>query len=242
MGKTAASVEEQPELWEWLAQQHNNSDPVRADAARYVSERWQYGPWYNHRKVLGVLATEESPHLHGMRLLTDDYVDLFGLTATSQLRGPQRTGVVSPLVPVGREQCSHIHRSGKTCRRDAIPGTSLCGWHGGSWISESERAEVVSRISERLVDISDRAVSTLADLMDNAKSEKVRHDSAVAILDRIGLSPVQKVELDVTRSAEDAAAAVRARIEEIRARELAASTPTDGLVEDVVDGEIVEDG
>lgn len=237
-----------PPVWEWMAQQHNNTDPERAEAARYVSERWQYGPWYSHRKVLSTLTAEKNEHLHGFQLLTQDFVELFDIGVKDQL-GEHRLGVVSPLVPVGREQCTHTYRSGKQCKRDSVPGAGLCGDHGGSWISEAERALIVERVSARLVDISERAVATMADLMDNARSEKVRGDMAIAILDRIGVGPITKMELDITNNAEDAATRVRDRMEQIRERRaemerreaerlaLAAAE----AAEDIVDGDVVED-
>lgn len=228
MGKPRSDV---PPFWEWLAQQHNNSDPVRAEAARYIAERWQFGPWYNHRKVLSTLQAEGSDHLHGARLLTQDFVDLFDVEPAAQLR-EHNLGVVSPLVPVGREQCTHHYRSGKQCSKDAIPGTSLCGNHGGSWITDEERAEVVQKVSARLVDISERAVVVLADLLDNAKSEKVRYDAAVAILDRVGVGPIQKLELSVTPEAERVASEVRARILELKRKNEEGVVPGEVVVED----------
>lgn len=218
MGKrTAAASDDTPPFWEWLAQQHNNTDPVRAAAARYIAERWQFGIWYNHRRVLSTLQAEDSEHLHGTRLLTQDFVELFDVSASDQLR-EHHLGVVSPLVPVGREQCEHQYRSGKRCSRDAVPGAGQCSNHGGSWINETERAEMVEKVSARLVDLAERAVATLADLMDNAKSEKVRGDAAIAILDRVGVGPIQKLELSVTPEAEKVASEVRARIYELKAK------------------------
>ncbi len=203
-----------PSVVFWLAQQHLNSDTERATAARYVGERWPYTNGYNHAKVLKTLAAEEDPHLNGMRLLTEDYADLFGLAPDEQF---EHVGVISPLVPVGRERCGHTLKSDKQCPRDAIPGAGLCGYHGGSWINESERAEMVGKVSEKLVDLSGRAIEVLAHLMDNARSEKVRQDSAMAILDRIGVGPVNKLELSVTPAAEEAAEQIRARVIELAA-------------------------
>jgi len=231
-----------PPFWEWMAQQHNNSDPARAAAARYIGDRWQFGPWYKHQRVLSALGTEESEHLRAARLLTDDYAELFGLDVAEQLHGFQATGVISPLVPVTADQCQWVYKSNKRCTRDAAPGADKCGWHGGTMITEQERVEIVAQIAARLVDISDRAVATLAHLMDNAKSEKVRHDSAVAILDRIGVGPISKVELDITQSAEFQAAQVRERLGKLRARQTPALPPAaEPESGDIVDAEVVEE-
>lgn len=227
--KSSGRSDEVPPIWEWLAQQHNNADPLRAEAVRHVGERWQFGPWYNHRKVMSTLQAEESEHLHGMRLLQQDFVEFFDIEPEGQIR-EHGLGVVSPLIPVGREQCTHTYRSGRRCRRDAVPGAGMCGDHGGSWISETERAEMVEKISQRLVDIGDRAIATMADLMDNAKSEKVRGDMAIAILDRIGVGPINKVELSVTPEAERVAHEVRARILELK-------KSNETIIGEVVEGE-----
>lgn len=228
MGRKSSELRKDgvPLLVEWMAQQHNNSDPVRAAAARYIGDRWPFSNGYNHARVLKLLGSENSEYLHGARLLTEDYAETFGLEADEQF---EHVGVIGPLVPVAREQCTHHYKSGKLCDRDAVPGSGACGYHGGSWMNESERAEMVQRVSERLVDISDRAVGVLADLMDNARSEKVRHDAAVAILDRVGVGPVSKVELEITPAAEEAAAEIRGRLLKLAARN-----------GDIVPGEIVE--
>lgn len=237
-GKGERRLDDVPPFWEWLAQQHNNTDAVRAEAARYIAERWQLGPWYNHRKVLSSLKAEESEHLHGARLLTQDFADLFDLAPEEQVRD-HGLGVVSPLVPVGREQCTHEFKSGRRCRRDAVPGAGVCGQHGGSWMNESERAEMVQQINAKMVDLAERAVATMADLMDNAKSEKVRGDMAVALLDRIGVGPINKVELSVTPAAEEVTQTVKARLIALRG----GVAPVDAEADDdgVVDGEVVSD-
>lgn len=216
MGRKQSELRDEgvPSIVFWLAQQHLNSDPVRAEAARYVGERWPFTNGYHHAKVLKTLASEEDPHLHGMRLLTEDYAELFGLAPDEQF---EHVGVVGPLVPVARERCGHTLKSDKQCPRDAIPGAGFCGYHGGSWINETERAEMVGKISEKLVDLSSRAVTVLADLMDNARSEKVRLDAAAAILDRIGVGPINKLELSVTPQAEEAADQIRARVIQLAA-------------------------
>lgn len=194
-----------PPVWEWMAGQHLNSDPECAEAARHVSGRWGFSPYYNHARALRTLQSENSEHLNGLRRLTEQYADQFGIEPSKQIK---TYGAITPLIPLHREQCSHDTSPGRHCTRDAVPGTGLCGNHGGQWITDAERLEIVRQISGRLVDISERAVSTLADLMDNAKSEMVRMQSAVSILDRIGLSPVQQIELNVTNQAEEAAAQV----------------------------------
>lgn len=220
-----------PPFWEWMSRQHLNADAVRAEAARYIASRWDYGPWYRNNQVLRALESENSPYANGLRLLMQDYSEQFDVSARDQMR--ERLGVVSPLVPVGREECNHPFPNGKRCTRDAIPGAGVCSVHGGSWITEAEREAMASAIQQRLIDLSTRAVTVLADLMDNAKSEKVRFDAAVAVLDRSGIGAVTKVEVSVTQEAEAVTDAVRARLEQIRARA--------GEKEKFIDAEVISD-
>ena len=204
--------EEAPPIWEWMAQQHLNPDPECADAASHVNERWGFNHYYNHARALRSLQSEQSEYLHGLRKLTEQYTDQFGLEPNLQIKA---YGSISPLIPLHRERCSYETSPSRFCKRDAVPGTGLCGNHGGQWITDAERLEIVKKISGRLVDISDRAVHVISDLMDNARSEKVRLEAAIAVLDRIGLSPVQQIELNVTNQAEEAAALVLENLNKI---------------------------
>lgn len=242
MARNQSDEDEIPPIWEWMAGQHLNSHPECAAAARHVSERWGFNPYYNHAVALRSLQSEQSEHLNGLRLLTEQYADQFGISPTKQIKA---YGAITPLIPLTREQCTHETSPGRHCTRDAVPGTGVCGNHGGQWITDAERLEIVRQISGRLVDISDRAVRTLADLMDNAKSEMVRMQSAIAVLDRIGLSPVQQIELNVTNQAEEAAAQVLENLERIgaqlenRRRVESQILATEGE-EDAVEAEVIE--
>jgi hypothetical protein len=202
-----------PPFHMWMAEQHLNTDPTRRDAAIHIRDRFGFYENYRHGFILRKLVAEDSPHVRGAQQLADDYARLFNLEPDKQM---QTFGGISPLVPVVLEQCNHLTRANRACQRDAVPGTGRCGYHGGQWVTENERAAVVKEISGRLVDISDRAVRVIADLMDNAKSEKVRLDAAIAVLDRVGVGPTQTLELDLTTSAESTAAEVIARLERLR--------------------------
>lgn len=215
--------ERPPAFWEWMGRQHLNADPMRAAAAIHVKSRWDLGPWYRNNEALRALEGENSEHAQGLRLLTQDYAEQFDKSARDQMA--ERLGAISPLVQVFREQCSK-------CTADALPGAGVCSKHGGSWITEEERANVSAAIQERLVGLSVRAVSVLDDLMTNAKSEKVRYDAAVAILDRSGLGAVQKVEVSVTETAESAASEIRGRLISLQERAKDATVPGE-----VVNGE-----
>lgn len=209
---------------EWLAQQTSNLDPDRAAAAKYVVDRWPVA-YVNADKILRSLIAEESEFVIGFRLLIEEYVDFYDIDSSKQL---DVLRMVAPGVEILRERCSE-------CKREAVPGTGKCSRHGIGLMSEQERTDLVNRISERLLLASDRALRVMFDLMDNAKSEKVRGDMALALMDRIGAGPTSKVELDITGRAEDAAEQVRARLIRLHAVEEARDEDAD-----VVPGETVK--
>lgn len=191
---------------EWLAQQSSNLDPERAEAAKYVTERWPV-TYANADRILRALIAEDSEFVVGFRLLIEEYVDFFGIDPRKQL---ETLRMVAPGVNVTVTRCSE-------CKREEVPGTGKCARHGVGLMTEQERRDLVDRISEKMVLASDRALRVVLDLMDNAKSEKVRGDMALALFDRIGAGPISKVELDVTPRAEAAANEVRGRLLKLQA-------------------------
>lgn len=201
-----ASYDEPAESFpQWLAQQTSNLDPDRAEAAKYVVERWPV-TMTSADRTLRTLIAEDSEHVSGFRLLIEEYVDYFGLDPSKQI---DVLRMVAPGVEVPREKCTE-------CKREAVAGTGKCQRHGVGLMSEQERQLLVARVSERLVLASDRAVRVMLDLMDNARSEKVRGDMALALFDRIGAGPTTKIELNVSKSAEEAAEEVRGRLFKLR--------------------------
>lgn len=217
-------------MYEWLASQHLNTDERRAAAARYLAERFGFWEGYNHARALRMLGRENSEHLLGAQLLSDDYASQFQLDGKDRLA---KTGLAGPLVPVDVVQCNWEYASTKRCQRVAIPGAEKCGQHGGAWISEAERENLASSVMDRLVLLTDRAVGALEGLLD-AGSEKVRLEAALGILDRAGVGAAKKVDINITNEAEQEAEEVMSRLERL-ARELSGKAELEVLEAEVAD-------
>jgi hypothetical protein len=50
-------------------------------------------------------------------------------------------------------------------------------------------------VADHLLGLSERAVGVIEDLLDHGRSEKVRLDAAVAVLDRVGVGPTSTLRL-----------------------------------------------
>jgi hypothetical protein len=219
-----------PPMYEWLASQHMNIDPRRAAAARYLAERFGFWEGYSHARALRVLGREKSEHLLGAQLLSDDYASQFQLDAKDRI---VKTGLAGPLVPVDVVQCNWEYSSAKRCQRVAIPGAEKCGQHGGAWISEEERENLVSSVMDRLILLTDKAVGTLEGLLD-AGSEKVRLEAALGILDRAGVGAAKKIDLNITNEAELEAAEALNRLEAL-AKEFQSKAELEAIEGEIVD-------
>lgn len=200
-----------PSMGEWLTMQTTNSDRMRRDAAVHVVGRWD-ARWLDFAKVLRILGREESVHLLGAQALAGDYASFFNITPSAQFKS---SGAVGSLIPLDMVRCIELNRNGNQCTRPGVPGNDRCWQHGGTWITQEELDRVSAHVSERLMTATDRAVRVLEDLMDDARSELVRLQAALAVLDRSGIGPSSRIELDVTNSSEEAAREVRRRIDEL---------------------------
>lgn len=175
--KNKDGSEKAPPLWRWFSAQAAHSIPERAAAAKHVRERFNLAFSY-FSKIDRALAEEDSEHLIGFRELLDEYRVLFNI-ADDDDEFARQTGVGGKMLPVGIERCER-------CKRESIPGTGLCARHGGQWISEKDVADISRRNHERILVLSGQALRALEDLLDNAKSEQVRMQTAMVILDRAG--------------------------------------------------------
>lgn len=110
--------------------------------------------------------------------------------------------------------CSH-RLTGESCKDsyNATFPTRVMGWitrginekAQSSYISAYNNSKLVKRIMEQSViplwvlnqDVNQRAINTLIELMDNADSEKVRSDSANALLNHLKKPDSVQVELNV---------------------------------------------
>lgn len=210
----------------WLGAQYNNVEQSRREAARHVMGRWDVtSPWFSMARIMRTLEREESPFLPGFRALCDDFASQFEEDAVKDI------GSTGPFTPYEVTRCID-------CKREAVPGSDRCGRHGGQFLSAQDASKISRHTAARIIDATDRAVGVLVDLLDHGKSEKVRFDAAVAILDRAGHGPTSKIELDVNSGQVDAAALVAERLQGIeasiaKANEITASRADPGVVVDV---------
>lgn len=228
------SKEKRPPLWRWLSSQTAHTDPARAEAARHVKDRWALAST-NPGKIDRSLAAEDSVYLLGFRALLDEYRMLFAIPEDDDSFS-REVGTSGALVPFAPELCK--------CGRGALPGTGACERHGGQWITPQDLADVSRRLHDRLVSLGEAAVRTYQDLLDNARSEMVRLQTANAVLDRIGVGPHLNInhtgEITVS-AAEMAASELAARLDQLSANALERQQLAASALGDVIDAEEVED-
>jgi hypothetical protein len=92
---------------------------------------------------------------------------------------------------------------------------------------------------------TDKAVRVLEELLDEGRSEMVRLQAATALLDRAGIGPTSKVEIDMGSAGVDAANFLRDRLAEVeksmtKVDEIEAHRVDDDTEVEVV-AEVVED-
>ena len=125
-----------------------------------------------------------------------------------------------------------------------------------SYVTAYNKSKLVNLIYEQTLipsyvlnqDLYQRALNTQADLMINAKSEKVRSDAANSLLVQLKAPEVKKVELDIGIKEDSSIAALRqSTMELVRAQRLALESGAmnakdvaqSRLVIDVIDAEVV---
>lgn len=186
--RTPARKPKIPAFWAWMAEQHTNLDPQRAAAATFIATRWSFNEFYNHSRVVRTLRREDSEHLVGAQLLAEDYANFYGLTAVDRIGV---SGLASPLFPEAPRTCTE-----EGCYRQPPAGSDLCNRHGAHLLSGADRERIAEAVADRLIGLSERAVGVLEDLLDHGRSEKVRFDAAVAVLDRVGVGPTSTLRID----------------------------------------------
>ena len=82
-------------------------------------------------------------------------------------------------------RCSATSKGkGERCRRAAIPGGTVCTYHGG------KAPQVIEKARQRLLEGTDPAAALLTEQVKNKKlAASDRRLAAIAILDRAGLAP-----------------------------------------------------
>lgn len=231
-------------LWMWFSAQAAHSIPGRAEAAKHVRDRYNLA-YVRFSKIDRDLAKEDSEHLIGFRELLDEYRALFNI-ADEDDNFARQTGVGGKMLPFAPEICD-------SCKRDAVPGTGKCARHGGQWISEKDLADISRRLSQKIMVMSESALRVLEDLMDNGRSEQVRAQAAMSVLDRSGMGAHVNVnhtgQINIT-SSDEANAAIRERlitlainVQKRAELEASLSTPVQNLgitpEHEIIDAEVV---
>lgn len=130
---------------------------------------------------------------------------------------------IAALAPV--LTCTATARSGQGCRQPAIPGGTVCRFHGGSAPQVREAAR------RRLLALVPGALATLEDML-TADSEAVRVRAAIDLLDRAGLKPA--TELAVSQQEAPNASLDAAILDALRARGLGAQVDAVNALPDAV--------
>lgn len=175
-----------PPFWYWLLLQRANNEELLAEAAIAIAERWSIGPEYVHARTLKTLRREKSPYYDGACRLADEYCTFAGIPIETHL---VVRGTVNPLRPTAPEVCEYQYADDRRCRAAAIPFTGRCAKHGGQWV-DPEDYEMISRtVRDSVLELSMRAVAKVEELMDTARSEKVRLEAAQTVLRITGHDP-----------------------------------------------------
>lgn len=229
MGEPKKDVDRKPpgrgQLGKWIGTQATNLEPTRRAAAVHIMSRWNVAdPWFSFARTVRTLRREDSEFLIGALALADDYAQAFQADALAEL------GSVGPFVPYDIVTC-------EKCKREAVPGSTLCGRHGGQYLSASDAEQISAHTSARIMNATDKAFRVLEELLDEGRSEMVRLQAATALLDRAGIGPTSKVEIDLGTAGTDAANYLRerlaeaaksmAKVEQIEAHRVDEMTPVD---------------
>ncbi|MHA4950577.1 hypothetical protein ACX27O_24935 [Micromonospora sp. SD19] len=95
--------------------------------------------------------------------------------------------------PTCRRCHAHSSQTADPCRRWPVPGGGVCLSHGGSAAHARKAAAL------RLLALADPAIDALAKVVKDTPKDSDRTRAATAILDRAGLGPSSKVEVEAKR-------------------------------------------
>lgn len=100
--------------------------------------------------------------------------------------------VLQPIV----QRCRAHNRRGEQCGHAAIPGGTVCYYHGGA------AAHVRDAATARLLGGTERAAAELVRLASKAKAEPVRLAACKDVLDRAGIGARGQVDVNVEATVE----------------------------------------
>ena len=106
---------------------------------------------------------------------------------------PQRR--TAKQVGIARRCHARSKATGKECGREAVPGATVCRYHGGA------APQVQRKAALRLLELVDPAIGTLAREMATADKSADRQRAANSILDRAGIArKVETPDSDIARA------------------------------------------
>lgn len=147
----------------------------------------------------------------------------------------------SPSRVIPSEQCSYVRKDGSRCRAWALRGTTVCLTHGARIPAVREAA--ARRVEEARIQLglsAPRAANLLVEQVEDPEVPSyVRQRAAIAVLDRVGIGPNHKSEVEVSGSIEHTHSVEAAsRIHGALDRYAAISAETEA---EVIEAEVVED-
>ena len=94
-------------------------------------------------------------------------------------------------------KCRATNRQGNPCRQPAIPGGTVCFYHGGA------APQVKAAAERRLLAAVDPAITALVELLQDAERDSDRLRAITLILDRAGITQAQQVDVLTASFLED---------------------------------------
>lgn len=99
---------------------------------------------------------------------------------------------MSPEHPLSVKCSAHSKRTSKQCGQWAIPGGTVCKWHGGA------APQVIAAAEKRLLDLRPSAITYLDYLLTQRDFPSAGLGAAKDVLDRTDGKATERVEMDVT--------------------------------------------
>lgn len=93
-------------------------------------------------------------------------------------KGPVKADPMAPAHPMGGKCSAHSKQTGKPCRQPAIPGGTVCYYHGGA------APQVEFKAQERLKALQPKAITRLDELLDRTEFPTVQMAAIRDVLDR----------------------------------------------------------
>lgn len=124
-------------------------------------------------------------------------------------------------------QCTATSKqSQQRCEKPPMRGNYVCAMHGGSATAARKAAQ------RRLLELSEPAITALADIMETSTNDNSRVAAANSILDRAGISKTTIIDIDTAREV------LIERLLEMRAAR--GLTDTNDNDDDILDAELAD--